>query len=317
MNVDRKTKALSTAFATAMALFVLLALPGCTGSSEPAASNEGTAGAAQSQYVAIARGRVDVEGGLARVVAQRDGVLSAVDVQQGDDVKAGQVLAQLDPRAAQIELDGAKAQVEQARAQLAQLQVKLNEAKQRAPRIAEAARAGAASGDAADEARNEVASLQAQADAAKAALDAAQQHVAAAQLDVDARALRAPVAGRIVQRDAQIGQAVSAQSGAALFTILPNRPRIVRAEVDADDADKIKPGMRAQVVRDTGEGPDYVAKVLRVGEVLGASTLTDDPLARAASREVECVLRLEPAGSAPPLRIGQRVLVRFPRSDNG
>ena len=298
-----------------LAIFLMFALAACSGGKPDTTANAPTT-AAPSQYLAIARGRVDVEGGLARVVAQRDGVVVAVNVQQGDGVKAGEVLAQLDPRAAQIELDDAKAQVEQARAQLVQLQLKLKEAQQRAPRIAEAAKAGAASGDAADEARNEAASLQAQADAAKAALDAARQHVNAAQLDLDARALRAPVAGRVTQRDAQIGQAVSAQSGAALFTILPNRPRIVRAEVDADDADKIKAGMKAQVVRDTGEGPEYPAKVLRVGEVIGASTLTEDPLARATSREVECVLELEP-GSAPPLRIGQRVLVRFPRSGNG
>lgn len=298
-----------------LAIFLMSALAACSGGKPDTSANAPTS-AAPSQYLAIARGRVDVEGGLARVVAQRDGMVVAVNVQQGDEVKAGEVLAQLDPRAAQIELDGAKAQVEQARAQLVQLQLKLKEAQQRAPRIAEAAKAGAASGDAADEARNEAASLQAQADAAKAALDAARQRADAAQLDLDARALRAPVAGRIVQRDVQIGQAVSAQSGAALFTILPNRPRVVRAEVDADDADRIKAGMQAQVVRDTGEGPEYPAKVLRVGEVIGASTLTEDPLARATSREVECVLELEP-GSAPPLRIGQRVLVRFPRSGNG
>lgn len=308
MSFER-TKAVSAALGMAVSL---LALSGCTGSGPAASANEQGNQAAQSRFLAIARGRVDVEGGMARVVAQRDGVISAVEVRQGDEVKAGQVLARLDPRAAQVELDGAKAQVEQARAQLAQLQVKLNEARQRAPRIAEAARAGAASGEAAEEAHNEVASLQAQADAAKAAVDAARQHVDAARLDVEARTLRAPVAGRIVQRDAQIGQAVSAQSGAALFVILPDRPRIVRAEVDADDADKVKPGMDAQVVRDTGEGPDYPARVLRVGEILGPSTLTDDPLARATSREVECVLELEPSGSAPPLRIGQRVLVRFP-----
>lgn len=292
----------------------VLALAGVLAACSGSGSNNSDAAQAvpaSSQYLAIARGRVDVQGGLARVAALRDGVISTIRVQQGDNVKASEVLAQLDPRSSQIELDGARAQVEQARAQLAQLQVKSKEARQRAPRIAEAAKAGAASGDAADEARNGVALLQAQVDAAKAALDVAQQHVAAAQLDVDARTLRAPVAGRIVQREAQIGQAVSAQSGTALFTILPDRPRIVRAEVDADDADKIKPGMRAQVVRDTGEGPEYAAKVLRVGEVLGASTLTEDPLARAASREVECVLQLEP-DSAPPLRIGQRVLVRFP-----
>lgn len=314
MRPDRKSKALVAGIAVPIMLSGLLALSACTDSNDHAnAATAATEPAVQSQYLAIARGRVDVEGGLARVVAQRDGVISAVDARQGDQVKAGQVLAQLDPRAARIELAGARAQVGQARAQLAQSQLKLNAAKQRAPRVAEAAKAGAASGDAADEARDEVAMLQAQADGAEAALDAAQQHAAAAQLDVDARTLHSPVAGRIVQRDVQIGQAVSAQSGSPLFMILPDRPRIVRAELDADDADKIKPGMRAQVVRDTGEGPDYKAKVLRVGDVLGASTLTDDPLARATSREVECVLQLESSGSAPPLRIGQRVLVRFPR----
>lgn len=286
------------------------ALAGCSGTTPSAGA---TSSSTQSPYFAIARGRVDVQGGLARVVAQRDGVITAVDAQQGDQVKVGQELVQLDPRAAQIELQSGNAQVDQARAQLAQLQVKLEVARRRAPRIAEAAQAGAATGDAADDARNAVASLQAQVAAAKAAVDIAQQQVAAAQLDLAARSLRAPVSGRVVQRDAQIGQAVSAQAGSALFVILPDRPRIVRAELDADDADRIKPGMSAQVVRDTGQGTPHLAKVLRVGEVLGASTLNDDPLARAASREVECVLQLEPpTGSEPAFRIGQRVLVRFP-----
>ncbi|HXS72664.1 MAG TPA: HlyD family efflux transporter periplasmic adaptor subunit [Rhodanobacteraceae bacterium] len=306
-------KPLCRAGALLATILSVATLAACSGGNTPAAPQPPPADSAQSQFIAIARGRVDVEGGLARVVAQRDGVISAVDAQQGDAVKAGQPLAQLDPRAAQIELEGAKAQVEQARAQLAGLQVQWHAAKQRAPRLAEAARAGAASEDAATQARDEIAGLQAQRDAAQAALDVARQHVAAAQLDVDARSLRAPVAGRIVQRDAQIGQSVSAQSGAALFVILPDRPRIVRAELDADDADRIRSGMVAQVVRDSGEGATYTATVLRVGEVLGPGTLNDDPLARAASREVECVLRLDSAGAAQPLRIGQRVLVRFPR----
>ena len=291
----------------------MLALAACSGDRPPPTPNGASPNTAQSQYLAIARGRVDVEGGLVRVMAQRDGVLSAVDAQEGDQVKAGQVLAQIDPRGAQLELAGMKAQVEQARAQLAELEVKLREAQRRAPRLAEAAKAGAASGDAADEARNEAASLRAQRAAAKAALDLAQQHVAQAQFEIEARTLRAPIAGTVVRRSAQVGQSVSTQSAAPLFEILPDRPRIVRAELDVDDADRIKPGMTAQVVRETGEGPNYTATVLRVGQVLGPSTLSDDPLARAASREVDCVLRLEPAAGAPPLRIGERVLVRFPR----
>lgn len=295
-------------FAAFFVAILALALAACSGG-ESAPPNT----AAQSQYLAIARGRVDVEGGLVRVIAPRDGVLSAVDVQEGDQVKAGQVLAQLDARGAQLELAGMKAQAEQARAQLAELEVKLREAQRRAPRLAQAAKAGAASGDAADEARNEAAVLRAQRDAAKAALDLAQQRVAQAQFEVAARTLRAPVAGTVVRRDAQVGQNVSAQSATPLFEILPDRPRIVRAELDADDADKVHPGMDAQVVRETGQGPAYTAKVLRVGEVLGPASLSDDPLTRAASREVDCVLRLEPVADQPELRIGERVLVRFPR----
>jgi hypothetical protein len=45
--------------------------------------------------------------------------------------------------------------------------------------------------------------------------------------------------------------------------------------------------------------------------VFGASTLEDDPLVRANTRTVECVLSFD---QPPPasVRIGQRVLVRFP-----
>lgn len=295
----------------------LIALVACSGGEHPVAPVASSQDSTQSPWLAVARGKVDVMGGMVRVTTQRDGVIDAVDVQAGDEVQARQVLAQLDPRSAQIDLAGMRAQAEQARAQLSEIAVKLREAQRRAPRLAAAAKAGAATGDAADEARNEVADLTAQRDAAKAALDVARQRVAAAQLGVDARSLRAPVAGRIVQREAQIGQSVSAQSGTALFVILPDRPRIVRAELDAGDADSIKPGMSAQVVRDSGQGPVWTAKVLLVGEVLGQATLNDDPLARAASREVECTLQLQPvqdqAGHQPFPRIGQRVLVRFPR----
>lgn len=298
-----------------LSFFALLAA--CSGGEHVAPPISSASNAAQSPWLAIARGQVDVEGGLVRVTAIRDGMISAVAAQAGDNVQAGQVLAQLDPRAAQIDVAGAKAQTEQARAQLAELEVKLREAQQRAPRLAAAAKAGAATGDAADEARNVVAALRAQGNAAQAALDAARQRTAAAKFDLDARSLLAPVAGTVVRRDAQVGQTVSAASGTPLFELLPDRPRIVRAQLDADDADKIALGMRAQVVRDSGDGPTYTAKVLRVGEVLGTATLSEDPLQRVASREVDCVLQLEPSSDPakpPPLRIGQRVLVRFPQT---
>ena len=285
-----------------------LALGACSSGGGQAAPDA----AAQSQWLAVARGTVDVEGGMVQVAARTDGLVESVAVQQGDRVKAGQVLAKLDPRAAKIQVASARAGVEQAKAQLAELQVSLKEAEQRAPRIAEAAKAGAATGEAAAQARAAVASLEARRSAAQAELDVAQQNLAAAQLQFDGTSLRAPVTGTVVARQIAVGQSVSASSGQPLFELLPDRPRIVRAQVDADDAGAIHAGMRAEVVRDSGGGPVYHAKVLWVGQVLQSGSFSQDPLSRALANEVDCTLILS-RGSAPPLRIGQRVLVRFPK----
>ena len=267
-----------------------------------------------SQWLAVARGKVGVQGGMAQVAARVDGVVESIDVKQGDAVKAGQVLAGLDPRAAKIEVATARAGVAQAEAKLAELQVALQQARRRAPRIAAAAKAGAATGDAAGQARDAVASLTAKTSAAEAARDVARQQLAAAQLHFDATRLRAPVAGTIVMQRIAIGQTVSASSGQPMFELLPDRPHVVHAQLDADSAGAIHPGMRAQVVRDSGSGPAYEATVQWVGQVLQPASLNQDPLERAIANDVDCTLELAPAKAGqPPLRIGQRVLVQFPR----
>lgn len=299
--------------------FAVAALALLVGACSSGGDRAGSA-AAQSPWLAVARGKVDVEGGMVLIAARADGVVESIAVKQGDAVKAGQALAQLDPRAARIQVASAEAGVEQARAQFDELQVALKRAGQRAPRIAAAAKAGAATGESADQARDAVASLKAKQAAAKAAVDAARQQLAAARLNLDATTLRAPAAGTIVARHVAIGQTVSAASGQPLFELLPDRPHIVRAQVDADVADAIHAGMRAEVVRDSGEGPVYQARVLWIGQVLQPASLTQDPLARAIANDVDCTLALEPpAGGgvqSSPLRIGQRVLVRFPRQGN-
>jgi multidrug resistance efflux pump len=290
-----------------------LALGACSSGGEQGAPAQTSAQA--SPWLAVARGKVAVEGGMVLVAARTDGVVESVTVKQGDVVKRGQVLAALDARSANIAVASAEAGIEQAKAQLVGLQVSLKQAEQRAPRLAAAAKAGAATGEAAEQARSAVASLKARQAAAQAELDAARQKAAAARLDLDATTLRAPVAGTIVVRRVAIGQSVSASSGQPLFELLPDRPHIVQAQLDVDAAGAIHAGMHAEVVRDSGSGPAYDATVTWVGQVLQPAGLTQDPLERALANDVDCTLELAPAkqGQAP-LRIGQRVLVRFPKS---
>ncbi len=284
--------------------FALLALSAC---SDDAFDRKASAAPANGNWLAMARGQVDVEGGLVHVVATRDGRIEDVRAEDGDTARQGDALARLDPRQARIAVGIAEAELAQAKAQADVLKAKLGPAAQAAARAGEAAQAGAASGQSADDAGTALAVLKAEIGAAEAASKVAQQHLEEARIELDARTIVAPVAGRIVRRSVHVGDIVSAQAGTELFQLLPDRPRIVRAELNEAYVDLVKPGMRAEVVRDSDQGPAVPAEVLRVGEVFGPSRLTDDPVERAGAHDVECVLRLD----GGEFRIGQRVLVRF------
>jgi len=288
------------------ALLLAMALGGC---SDAADQGKGKSAVAASPYIAMARGQVDVEGGLIRVVAARDGRVDAVKAEDGDSVEQGEVLALLDQRQAQLGVSAAEANLAQAEAQVGVLKAKLAPAEQQSKRLGEAAGAGAATGQSADDAAAALGVLRAEIVAADAAVKVARQHIDEARLEVEARAVTAPTAGRIVRRSVHVGDVVAAQGSGELFQLLPDRTRIVRAELNEAYVDLVKPGMQAEVVRDSDQGTPVIARVLRVGDVFGPSRLTDDPVERAGAHDVECVLQLD----GGDFRIGQRVLVRFRR----
>ncbi|MDR2012079.1 MAG: HlyD family efflux transporter periplasmic adaptor subunit [Rhodanobacter sp.] len=285
---------------------MLAGVAACSGENVGAPS---AAASVRSAYLAMARGEVDVEGGLIRIVAPRDGRVNAVAVEDGAVVKQGDVLVELDRRQVQIAIGLAEANLGQTQAQAKVLETRLGPAQVQAKRLREAAGAGAATGQSADDAAAALTALKAEAAVAEAAVKVARQRVDEARVELDARTIRAPAAGRIVRRSVHVGDAVSAQSASELFQLLPDRPRIVRAELNEAYVDLVKVGMRAEVVRDADQDRAVPATVVRIGEVFGTSRLTDDPVERVSAHEVECVLHLE----GGDFRIGQRVLVRFVR----
>lgn len=287
----------------ACALAAALSLAACSKGAAPAATT-----AAASPYAAVARGRVDIEGGLLTLNMSREGILASVAVHEGDTVKQGQLLAALDTRPAQLAVDSAQAQLEQAQAQLKLLAVKQGAAKLRAQRLSAAAAAGAGDGQSADDAREASAQLDAEQAADQAAADMAAQKLAEAKYELAQRSLRAPFDATVVHVATQPGASVS--SSDTLFTLLPDKPRIVRAELNESFVNTVHPGMRAEVVaNDDTENGKWNAHVLRIGQVYGPATLENDPQTRANARTVECVLAFDLPEQQ--LRIGQRVIVRF------
>ncbi len=263
--------------------------------------------AEQPAYVAVARGRVDVEGGLVRVGAAVDGTVMRVHVRDGDQVKKGQTLIELNPAAAQLAVDAAEAELRQAQAQERVLRARLPGLQERARRLAEAAAGGAIDGQAADDARHEVVRSEAEVAASQAAVDVARQKLRAAQWTLERQQVRAPVDGEVVGLNAQVGNAVAAQT--ELLRLLPKGRLVVRAEVNEAYVAPLKKGMQAEIVVEAAPGnPPIAARLERIGSVFQVMAPSDDPQERISRRGVECLLSIE---NPDKLRVGQWVLVRF------
>lgn len=297
------SKALLSPLVLATAVIAALALGAC-GKSTPSAP--ASTAAPVSKFVAIARGRVDVQGGLVHVAAARDGIVAELPKAVGDDVKAGEALVVLDTKQARMALDAAKAELNAASAQGALLRAKQPALKQRAARVLEAAVAGAATGQSADDAKQALAELSAEIAVSDANIETAKQKVRQAEYEIDARTLRAPMAGRIIVRSTHIGDVVSPSSG-ELVELLPDATRIVRAELNEGFVNKVSVGMNAEISSETDPGKPQTAKVVRIGEVFGPSKLNESNQEATDTRDVECILELP----NNDLKVGQRVQVRF------
>jgi len=283
-----------------------LTIAACSRSADHAGSAQ-AAPLAPPQFAAMARGRVDVEGGLVRISAPLDGVIAELRVAAGDAVKQGDLIAVIDAHQAELAAGVAKAELDQAQARAAALRTKTSGLKLRASRVSQAAEAGAATGQSADDANQALTELNADIAEADAAVEVARQHLKQARYEVEVRSVRAPVAGRIVSRPAHIADVVSAQSGNELATLLPDSARIVRAELNEAFVGKVAVGMNATIVTETDGGKSWPAKVIRIGDVFGPSKLIEDAQETTDARDVECILEL----STNELRVGQRVQVRF------
>ncbi len=278
-------------------------LAGCQdrGASTPASMDE------PPPQLLVARGRVDVEGGPRALSLPADGVVSAVNVKEGDRVRKGQVLVTEDGISARLDEDLAKAHLAQADAQVRLWSPRLAAARQHAARLAEAARQDAGDRQSADDAREAAAEADAQLADARAGVDIARADMERAQYQLRQRTLRAPADGDVLGLTAWTG--MRAQQGATLLTLMPAIERIVRAELSPDVVDDIAPGTRARILSDDGRQTVLgTGRVRRIGGTYGRTTLQDDPLQPINEQTVECILTFD---RTTTVRVGQRVLVRF------
>ena len=189
------------------------------------------------------------------VKSKASGEIITMNVQTGDDVKADQLLATIDPRIPRNNLAQAEANLEVAQAQLANAKAQL-------ARSDTLLKAQAITQTEYDTANLAYANANAAVVRAKSDLENARDRMN------DTR-LRAPVAGTIIAKNVELGTVISSPTtdvggGTVLFKMANLDTVQIRALVDETDIGKVQPGLRTTITVDAYPNRPFEGSVLKV-----------------------------------------------------
>jgi RND family efflux transporter MFP subunit len=160
------------------------------------------------------------------VVARRQATVASkitakmveLDIEEGDHVKAGQIIAKLDDANIRAALNQATAQLEFAKAGLAETQVNLTNAERDYERQKVLVQKHFVSQSAVDNAQTAVDALRAQLATQRSNVDVVARSVSVAERNLDDTIVRAPFSGIVTVKAAQPGEMVSPVSAGGGFT---------------------------------------------------------------------------------------------------
>ena len=299
--------------------------------------------------VIAAPGRVEAVSEEIRVSSEIGGRLRKVIVEEGDRVKSGQILAEIENNDYKARVALAEAELEQREAELRHT---VNGARTQERREAEAAMnaAHAVLENSKSEAerrrgladrnilsRDEAERYERTYQVSQAQYEQAAQHfsfidagareedVAKGQAEVEyaraqvaeARALleksfiRAPLDGVILRKLRHGGESVSTQFDSPVITMADDSTLRVRLDVDETDVAKLQVGQKAYVTAEAYGPQRFEGRVIRVGRILGRKNVrTDEPSEHVDTKILETLLELN-AGQKLPLglRVDSYVIV--------
>ncbi len=200
-------------------------------------------------------------------------------VDEGDFVKAGQVMAVLDNSVLQAQIGQAKADVEsksavvkQRLAALAQARATLADAQRTFERNVQLANAGAISRQELDTrtttvatAREAVRVAQANINSAEADVRSSIARVQQLQTQLEQTTIRAPGAGIVAQKNVEIGNVAGTQQ---LFSIIQNGQLELLAQVPATQLPQVRIGAIAKITSDTDQRVRLQGKVREIAPLI-------------------------------------------------
>lgn len=212
---------------------------------------------------------------LVSVGAEVSGSIKTLNVDLGDDVKAGDVIAEIDSldqenavKSAEASLANIEAQKEMQEATLAQAKVSLERAEKLIPNklISDADYQSAQLS--VQTAQGELKSLEAQ-------IQQAELNVESAKLDLDRTKVVAPSDGTVVAVAVEVGQSVNATNSTPTIVKIANLDlMVVKAEISEADVPRVLPGQRVYFTI-LGDPDTQIEATLRTVEP-APSSISDD-----------------------------------------
>ncbi len=197
----------------------------------------------------------------ATVSAQVTGKIAEVHVEEGMQVKEGQLLARLEDTTVRPSHELALRQYDAARKDLEEIEVRLAEAERNLRRTSQLRADKLVSEVQLDQAQSEVAALRARLEASRSQVRVAEGTVKVREQDLDDLLVRAPFDGVVVSKDAQPGEIVSPMSSGGftrtgIATIVDMDSREIEVDVNEAFINRVHDNQRTEAVLDAY--PDWV-----------------------------------------------------------
>jgi HlyD family secretion protein len=196
---------------------------------------------------------------------QVSGTIQSLHADFNSVVKAGQVIAQLDPSVYDTKIAQARATLIQAEAEADRLRLLADDAGVKAARARELASADLITAAEEDAAQMTAKGATAELTAGRAAAAAARATVGQAEIDRAKTTLRSPIDGIIVSRNVEVGQTLAASiESPVLFTIASLERMQLLAEVAEADVGGVQPGTEVDFEIESLGAQKFTGKVAEV-----------------------------------------------------
>ncbi|WP_139973724.1 MULTISPECIES: efflux RND transporter periplasmic adaptor subunit [Brucella/Ochrobactrum group] len=215
----------------------------------------GQAGGQKTSYLAETVKRGDIENAITavgtlsalrsiNVGAQVSGQLKSVKVEVGDQVKQGQLIAEIDPSPFEKKVEIASAQLDNLKAQLLSKEAQLTLKKANAARQRSLLATRGVSQSTVDQADADLAMADADVKALGAQIRQQEAQLASDKVDLGYTKIYSPMEGTVVDQAAKEGETLNAvQSAPTIVTVADLKVMTVEAQVSEADIGRLKPGM--------------------------------------------------------------------------